>query len=629
MIPYDYQAEAVDVTVSSLRERNQALVIMATGLGKTFVAASTFKSLRSRETHIRNLVLCHDTDILDQSEPTFRAILGKSVNIGFFTGETKDGAGADIVFATFQTMREWKHAFFPDEFNLITVDEAHHSQANTFRDVIEYFTGASLLGLTAMRDRMDGKDIAEIFGEPVVQIPLEEAIVKGFLNPFEYRMVSDGLNGEAIKKLTQELKNGKRFTLSDVNKRLFIEARDEEIVRRVVEEAGSRKTLVFCRNIRHANRITEMFGSSARAYHSGATRAVNRDMLKAFRAGSIQYLVAVNKANEGVDIPDAEVVVFLRTTESKNVFFQQLGRSLRKLQGKGKSLILDFVGNVERLTMIQDLVRIVGQNLDLFHDDEKEVVSVSGDGFSFDFCETLVEILDLIARIRRDFYPTWQEASVAAIAMGLKVPNEYRRQYKRDPRLPAAPHEFYQDQAFPGYLVFFGGEKRPDVDYYSTWQEAAAAAQKLSIRTGLEYRARFKEDPRLYSSPWISYRDFPGFGKFLKKREKYATWQEASKAALNLGIRTYAQYKRRFREDPLLRSDVRTYDEFPGFKIFLDHTYSSWQEAAVATQKLGIKRTADYTKRFKEDPKLPAAPWVYYPDYPGWQQFLVYKGKSS
>ena len=635
MKPFTYQAEAVDVTVSSLRERKQALVIMATGLGKTFVAASSLRSLKRGRKQFRNLVLCHDTDILEQSEPTFRAILGETADIGFFTGETKEGSDADVVFSTFQTMREWKGAFFPDEFGLVTVDEAHHSQAMTYKDVIEYFSGASLLGLTAMRDRMDGKDIADIFGKPVVSIPLEEAIARGLLTPFEYRIVSDGLNTGVIRALTRDVESGKRFTLADVNKRLFIEARDDEIVRRVMYEAGPRKTLVFCRNIRHANRIAEMIGPLAQAYHSGGTRAVNRDTLKAFRAGAVQFLVAVNKANEGVDVPDAEVVVFLRTTDSKTVFFQQLGRSLRKLPGKKRALILDFVGNVERIVMLQDVIRKIAQNLDLFENEEKELVSVSGANFEFNFSETIVEMLELVRIIRRDFYPTWQEASVATIHIKIPTQEVYRVRYKEDSRLPAKPEERYQD--FPNWYVFLGKRTRSP---YPTWQEASAAAIRLGITTVTEYRTegRYKEDNRLPVHPHQKYADFPGWTEFLghHKQERYATWEEAAEAARALGIQSSVDWRnRKLRQrNPRLPSYPDVYEDFPGWSSFSTNpmptnNYPTWEEASTAAKKLGFKSGMEYRKRYREDSRLPSTPRSSYQNFPGWRVFLGKEPKKN
>lgn len=627
MQPFEHQADAIEAAVFSLQERQQALVIMATGLGKTLVAASTLKRLKKRREHLRNLVLCHDTEILEQSEPTFRAVMGKSADIGYFTGATKTGPRAEIVFSTFQTLRGWKHAFDPDEFDLITVDESHHSQAPTYKDVIDYFSGASVLGLTATRDRMDGKDIADIFGKPVYDLPLEEAIVRGLLTPFEYRLVSDGLNAETIRQLTREIQSGKRFTLADLNKRLFIEARDEEIVRRILAEAGRRKSLVFCRNIKHADRIAVMLGPKARSYHSGATRAVNRDSFAAFRKGDIQFLVAVNKANEGVDIPDAEIVVFLRTTESKTIFFQQLGRSLRKLPGKEKSLILDFVGNLERISMLQDFIRKVGELRNLVEYDERQFVSVSGDDFEFNFSETIVEVLNLVTWLRRDFYPTWQEASVAAQRLEIKTAHEYWKRYKEDTKLPSRIHA-YPD--FPGWPVFLGGESK---NPYSTWQEASEASIKLGIKSQRDYHKRHKEDHRLPGNPRSWYADFPGdyifFGRVGRSSDLYPTCEEASTAAKQLGIKSGEEYKKSAsKKDPRLpRAPNHVYEDFPGWPKFLGvrnrwDCYSTWQEAGAAAARIGITGWISYRKKYKKDPRLPAGPHNMYRNFPGIRSFL-------
>ena len=623
-----HNRKAIQTTVSALRQKARALVVMATGVGKTVVAAHTYKCLRRGSSRMRNLVLCHDGEILKQSVETFRKALGPKVSIGYFTSEQKD-PHAKALFATFQTMRGWKKAFAPNEFGLVTVDECHHSQAPTYKKVADYFSEAAMLGLTATKDRMDGKKIEDIFGEPVVDLPLEEAIVKRLLTPFEYRVVSDGLTSKAVRHLTRAIQGGKRFTLADVNKRLFIDARDESIVRRIKLRARGRKTLVFCRNIKHAERIAEMLGRSARGYHTGETKKISAVNLTAFRAGLIQYLVTVNKANEGVDIPDAEVVVFLRVTESKTILFQQLGRSLRKIRGKKKSLVLDFVGNLERVAMLQDLVRKVTRLKGRKKYLRRQFTSIKGANFQFDFSEAAYELLRVITLLKRDFYLTCQEAERATRKLNIDKTNiqrSYKEKYRLDPRLPSNPNTYYKD--FPGWRVFVG--EKPRTTPYRSWRKAGRQAVVLGATSVQRYAKVYREDPQLPGDPRHYYKDFPGWDVFLGKRPKnrYPTCFAASKAARRLGITTKTQYEAKYKKDPRLPGQPRTfYKDFPGWRAFVGGRsrlgyYPTWQKAGSGAKRLKIKTGREYEKKYKKDPRLPAAPWRWYKDFPGWPKFL-------
>ncbi len=608
-----YQKEAVTTVVAALQGRGKALVDLATGLGKTVIAAHVTKKLRP----IRTLVLCHDNDILKQTEKTFKTVVEMST--GFFSGLKKEVA-VRILFSTLQLMREHKGEFPCDEFDLVIVDEAHHSMADTYEDVIRYFSGMKL-GLTATPERSDGRAIEDIFGPAVVSITLEEAVALELLNPFEYRVVSDALDAEMLRMLTKDLKLERRFSMADVNKRIFIEKRDEEIVKHFKEVVAERKTIVFCRNLAHASRIAQLLGDSAEEYHSGLTKAVARDVLPRFRNGTTRYLVVVNKANEGVDVPDAEAVVFLRTTESRTVFLQQLGRSLRKHPGKRKTLVLDFVGSIERMIMLRELIRTVEEfsGKQQKKRSRKASVSVTGEAFNFVFDQEVIQVLDLLSQMRhRNFYPTWQEVGVAIEKLGIKSQNQYYLEYKKDERLPAAPDQMYR----VSWAELLGKTRKRKTlatlnDLYETVDQAAVAAQKLGIRNRRDYEKRWREDPmlpsniqRAYAVSWLSF--FKKNTKFTKEAG-YATWQEAAAAAKRIGITSSATYAKLRKLDPKLPSGPAvfgiTWATLLGKSAMTNRDfYTSVEEAANATKKLGIQNSSDYPQKRKADKRLPAAP---------------------
>lgn len=617
---YEYQLTAVSAALRALSSTAKALINLATGLGKTIVMREVSKPFTGRI-----LFLCHDTDILEQNMERFADLYNKVGEVGLYHGDDKSGVNARFVFATFQTMVIDKERFGADAFCLVMVDECHHTPAPTFRAVTDFFN-CPKLGASATIERMDGLKVEAIFGEPVISIDLPEAIAKGYLTPFEYRIMSDGLNQEVLQRLLGEAAESRKLTVDDVNKKLFIQKRDEEIVRTVQEEAGDKKTLVFCRNIDHANRISRLLGKGSVTTHSGLKRETNRQRLQAFRQGRVQYLVVVNKANEGVDIPDAEVVVFLRATESKTIFLQQLGRTLRKAEGKVRSLVLDFAGSLQRLSMVKDLAWSIrdeyenGNGKGSLH----EAMTVSGAGFDFIFNTEVVQALELFERVQRPNFYSYTEAKARVQELEIANSEEYARRYKEDPRLPAAPRGVYSIE-WQGWSAFLG---RRDQGFYS-YTEAKAAVKRMEITSYKAYRRDRSKDPRLPGKPSEKYRkDWKGWLDFLGKQGKgeFCSYTEAVNIVSELGIKSHLEYVARYKEDSRLPSNPnkKYVDEWIGWREFLGISipYTYEEARKVATGK-SIVNSNDYGRRYKEDPRLPAVPArKYKAEWVSWQVFL-------
>jgi hypothetical protein len=192
---------------------------------------------------------------------------------------------------------------------------------------------------------------------------------------------------------------------------------------------------------------------------------------------------------------------------------------------------------------------------------------VSGKGFEFTFSDKIVDLMEILKHCEREFYPTWQEASAAAQKLGINSWSQYCKRFSMDERLPCNPHRVYGD--FPGMHEFFGKIK---FSHYSTWQEASKAAIGLGIQTPKQYKQRRKEDPRLPSHPEATYKDFPSFSEFFgrSKREVYETVEEAAEAARKLGCKNWSEYELRYKEDPkLLREPWSRY----GLKGFPWNTF--------------------------------------------------------
>ena len=402
-VPFSYQDECLDaIDAVRVEGLTKALIVMASGLGKTVTMAFSAKRMLERGGKGRVLFLCHNNDILYQAKTTFQAVNGMDHSYGYLNGEVKNLHHVNFLFASFQTMERSRDLFDPTEFAYVIVDESHHSQADTFSSTIEYFRPQFLLGATATPDRLDTRDIRDIFGQEVFYLPLEDALAKGLLTPVDYRLLAD----EIVLKQTLEMDDGSRVSLAELNRTIFIPRRDEEIAKiiaRHTSELESPRIMIFCTSIKHCEHLAKFIPDSF-AIHSRVPANERAVKLEMFRQGVIGTVLVVDAFNEGIDIPQANAVVFLRSTVSRTVFLQQLGRGLRTSEGKDKVIVLDFVANCERIKMVHNLWRTVddmaaGYEKEKGH--EKEAPSpMTLNVNSVEFQETIIPLLKLMDRIR-------------------------------------------------------------------------------------------------------------------------------------------------------------------------------------------------------------------------------------
>lgn len=337
--PTAVQVEALRALEQTRAEGYTAgLVVMATGLGKTWLAA--FDSARPAVR--RTLFVAHRDEILRQSLDVFRQVRPDS-QLGLFTGDEKQ-PDADVVFASVQTLSRHLGDFAPDAFDYVVVDEFHHAAAATYRRTIDHFDAGFLLGLTATPERMDGAELASLCGDNVVfDCDLVDGIRRGELSPFRYVGLADRTDFEPIP-----WRNG-RFDPDALTRAVETRARAEQALDAWRTHGGG-PTLGFCCSITHADFMAAHFaaaGLRAAAVHSGPTSAPRRDSVEQLRAGGLDVLFAVDVFNEGVDVPEVRTVLLLRPTDSPVVFLQQLGRGLRRSSGTGKThlQVVDFIGN--------------------------------------------------------------------------------------------------------------------------------------------------------------------------------------------------------------------------------------------------------------------------------------------
>lgn len=325
----------------------KGIVILPTGTGKTYLSA-----FDSQNAEGRILFIVHRLDILSQSKTTFEKVY-PNAKLGFLTGEIKENVeDAKILFASKDSLRntEILQSFTKDEFDYIIVDEVHHGQAPTYKIVLDYFTpNVFMLGLTATPDRMDRKDIFELFDyQKVYEYSLNEAIENGFLVPYTYYGLKDNIDYNNIRH------NGNKYNIADLDRHLIINERNEKIYEEYLTKGDGNKALGFCCSIQHANAMAKFFTEKGIPSIAITSETDNRENeVEKFRSSAYTVAFTVDLFNEGIDFPDLRVLMFLRPTESKTIFFQQLGRGLRLCGGKENVVVIDFIGNYKKANNIR------------------------------------------------------------------------------------------------------------------------------------------------------------------------------------------------------------------------------------------------------------------------------------
>jgi superfamily II DNA or RNA helicase/HKD family nuclease/SOS-response transcriptional repressor LexA len=343
------QKEAL-INLNNLRVagKNKALIISATGTGKTYLSAFDAREFGPKKL----LFVVHRLTIAKASLSTFRDVFGGGKKMGLYSGNQRD-LDCDFVFSTIQTISKANHLdFFPkDHFDYIIIDETHRSGADSYLRLIEHFQPKFLLGMTATPERTDGIDIFKLFDHNIAyEIRLSKAMEEEMLCSFHYYGVTDLTIGS--KEVDD--KSDFRYLVSS------------ERVKRIIEKAkfygtdnGITRGLIFCSRKEEAIELSKLFNAQGLK-----TVALTGDSSEEERALSIEkletdnfiekldYIFTVDIFNEGIDIPKINQIILLRPTTSAIIFIQQLGRGLRKVDGKGYLTVIDFIGNYENNYLI-------------------------------------------------------------------------------------------------------------------------------------------------------------------------------------------------------------------------------------------------------------------------------------
>jgi len=377
----------------------KGLVVAATGIGKTYLAA--FDSQQCP----RVLFIAHRKEILEKAMETFSSVRPKT-SCGLLVDGRQD-IGADLLFASVQSLGADRYlspdVLPPDRFDYIIVDEFHHAAAPSYAKVLGYFEPKTfLLGLTATPFRADNRDILGFCDDTIIfELYLKEAVQRGLLAPFCYYAFYDDTDYEAIPS-----SNG-NYDIKALEEALSRGARNNYIIARYLRYAGQ-CALAFCAGIQHVEAMVLAFRASGieaaglvSSPTSGSDAFLPRnEAITALQTGKIKVLFTVDMFNEGVDIPAVDLVLFLRPTESPVVFLQQMGRGLRLHPGKEKVTVLDFIGNYHRAHWVPAL--LAGENPRRLFEEKRsvplphEVSYPEGCEVQFDF--KLIELFEVMRK---------------------------------------------------------------------------------------------------------------------------------------------------------------------------------------------------------------------------------------
>lgn len=332
---------------------DKGLVVAATGIGKTYLAA--FDSAKYQ----RILFVAHREEIIKQAAQSFKNVRN-SDDIGFFYANQKD-TNNSFIFALVQTLGKDEYLnekyFARDYFDYIVVDEFHHAVSNNYNKIINYFTPKFLLGLTATPERLDSKDVFALCDYNMVyEVRLKDAINKGWLVPFKYY----GIYDETVNYEDIDYKYGK-YDDKQLEEALMLNKRGELILNHY-QKYNSQRAMGFCSSRHHAEYMAKVFNEnkvSAAAVYSGerGEYSEERDIaLAKLTSGELKVIFSVDMFNEGLDVPQIDMVMFLRPTQSPTIFLQQLGRGLRKAKDKKCLNVLDFIGNYKKANLVPFLL---------------------------------------------------------------------------------------------------------------------------------------------------------------------------------------------------------------------------------------------------------------------------------
>lgn len=373
IVPNKMQESALK-GIQDVRDKNEkrALVVSATGTGKTYLAAFDVKRFKAKKL----LFIAHRDQILNQAIQDFKRVLGNPItDYGKYSGNKKS-RDKQYVFATIQTISRDKHlkTFDIDEFDYIIIDEVHKAGADSYLKVINYFQPELLMGMTATPERTDDINIFKIFDYNIAyEIRLQEAIEEDMLCDFHYFGVVDYEHDDEVIDDTSTLSS------------LISEERVNHLIQKINyygHNGADVRGLIFTSRVKEAVELSKKLNQKGyrTIWLAGSHSIEEREItIKKLEKNELDYIITVDIFNEGIDIPSINQIVMMRETQSSIIFTQQLGRGLRKDKNKDFVTIIDFIGNYKNNYLIpMALSGDSSLNKDILRRKVKDVNYISG-----------------------------------------------------------------------------------------------------------------------------------------------------------------------------------------------------------------------------------------------------------
>lgn len=364
--PRSYQEEAIkEICYAYFSEKKSAMTVLATGLGKTFVAGEASRRIMKNGRR-RFLVLAHTNELVYQLEREFWKFMTKDDRSIVWNGKEKPTDRQleeyEFVFACIDSV--FNYVSSGKElplFNICITDECHHCGSMMYREVFEHLecgtvNGPFLLGMTATPWRNDEVELESYFGKPLITVDMVYGMKHGYLANVDYRIYTDNIDWDGLNNLS-----GNKFSPKQINRTLFINQWDDSVVfelQKTWKEQYQPRAIVFCGAIEHADtmkrKLNQLGFCKAEALYSqndkgfSMTQFDRNLILSNFSEGKVNVLCVVDIFNEGIDVPDVNIIVFQRVTHSRRIFIQQLGRGLRLADDKENVIVLDFVSDIRR-----------------------------------------------------------------------------------------------------------------------------------------------------------------------------------------------------------------------------------------------------------------------------------------
>lgn len=336
-----YQLEAKDSTIVGFEDAQKQLVVIPTGGGKTIL----FAHLAQHYQPGRTLILAHREELLTQAVEKIQNATGLWAEIE--KAERRASYDAPVVVASVQTLARRADRWPQDHFTLVVVDEAHHVLADSYLNVLAHFDShAKILGVTATPDRGDKKNLGKYFERVAYEVQLGRLIRDGFLSPIVIKMLPVKISLTNVKTMAGD------YSADDLGRE--IEPWLERVASEMGHECWDRKSIVFLPLVKTAERMRDVLQKHGIEARSVSGYDENRaETLEWFKnAGPGTALCNSMLLTEGFDQPDVDCIVNLRPTKVRALFAQMVGRGTRLSPGKANCLLLDFLWQSEKMSLV-------------------------------------------------------------------------------------------------------------------------------------------------------------------------------------------------------------------------------------------------------------------------------------